>query len=92
MSERQILDYIAEAAEKAANKVIKKLTENGSLVNNNDGEWVETKEAARILGVTPNYLRSIKDDFTHRKVGGKERGRIIFNRAELTNYYLNGRV
>jgi len=92
MTEKQMLEYIAEAAEKAANKVVRKLSESGSLVNNCNEEWVETREAARILGVTPNYLRSIKDDFTHRKVGGKERGRIIFNRAELTNYYLNGRV
>ena len=86
------MEFISEAAEKAANKVIKKLSDNGSLVSNCNDEWVETKEAARILGVTPNYLRSIKDDFTHRKVGGKERGRIIFSRAELTNYYINGRV
>ena len=91
MSDKLIMQYIAEAAEQAAQMAVKKLTESGSLVKNSNDEWVETKEAASILGVTPNYLRSIKDDFSHRKVGGKERGRILFNRAELTNYYLNGK-
>jgi hypothetical protein len=93
MNEKIIIDYIEMLAERTANIVLKKLAEtagNSSSGRTNDNEeWVDTKSAAQILGVTPNYMRAIKDKFNWKKVGGSERGRVLFNRQELTNYYLN---
>ena len=35
-------------------------------------EFVDTEEAARILGVSPNYLRIKKSKYEHVKAGGKK--------------------
>ena len=94
MNEKIIIDYIEMVAERTANIVLKKLAEIGNSSSprqNVNEEWVDTKSAAQIIGVTPNYMRSIKDQFTYRKVGGTERGRVLFNRQELVNYYLNNK-
>ena len=94
MNEKNIIDYIEMVAERTANIVLKKLSETGvcsGSVSNVSDEWVDTKGAAKIIGGTPNYMRSIKDKFNWKKVGGCERGRVLFNRQELTNYYLNNK-
>jgi len=56
-----------------------------------DSEWIDAKAAAKLIGVTPIYLRSIKSKFSYKKVGGSERGRVLFNRQELMDYYLNNK-
>lgn len=89
MNEKLIMKYIDVVAERTAAEVLKKLSQNvGPRMND---EWVDAKEAAKIAGVTPIYLRSIKDKFTYRKVGGKAKGRVLFNRREITDYYLNNK-
>ena len=50
-------------------------------------EYVDSKEAARILGISPNYLRSKKDKFPHIKVGNNNQGRVLFKRSELLANY-----
>ena len=87
MNEKLIMKYIDVVAERTAAEVLKKLSQNASPRMND--EWVDAKEAAKIAGVTPIYLRSIKDRFSYRKVGGKTKGRVLFNRKEITDYYLN---
>ena len=48
---------------------------------------IDSREAARLLGLTPNYLRSMKDKFPHVKVGDNRQGRILFKRSELLANY-----
>lgn len=62
-------------------------------VNNNgsvcceDPEYVSPDVAAQILGLTPDYMRRIKDDFTHKKIGSKKGGRLLFRRDTLMEEY-----
>ena len=52
-----------------------------------DDEYIDSKEAARLLGLTPNYLRAQKDRFPHIKVGNNSQGRILFKKSELMSCY-----
>jgi len=84
------MEKLAEKiAQRAANIMLEKLTGKYKVeipgVDND--EYVDSKEAARMLGLTPNYLRTMKDKFPHVKVGDNRQGRILFKRSELlTNY------
>jgi len=89
MTKKELEEYAEMVADLTASKVMALLNSNGNV--SSTSEWIETKEAAEILRVTPSYLRSIKDKFSIKKVGGSERGRVLFNREEINKYYLNGR-
>lgn len=52
-------------------------------------EYVDSKEAARMLGLTPNYLRTMKEKFPHIKVGDNNQGRVLFKKSALLNSYKN---
>lgn len=81
-------EEMKKVAEMTAKIVVKEL--RGSTLPSSDEDLVDSKEAARILGITPNYLRIIKDRFPHVKVGGKQQGRILFRKAELLVNYTKG--
>lgn len=71
-------------AKRTAPIVIKQLCE---MHVDESNDLIDSREAARLLGLTPNYLRSMKDKFPHVKVGDNRQGRILFKRSELlTNY------
>ena len=55
---------------------------------NNDKEMVTAAEAARILGISQNYLRAIKDNFRYVKGGGAKCGRILFEKDSLIENYI----
>ncbi len=50
-------------------------------------EMVTTEEAARILKITPDRLRHIKDRFPHTKSGSKQQGKLLFKRDALIQAY-----
>ena len=50
-------------------------------------EWIDTNEAAAILGITPGHLRRQKDRFPHIKSGGKQQGNLRFLRSSLMESY-----
>ena len=50
-------------------------------------QMVTTQEAARILNITPDRLRHIKDRFPHAKQGGQPQGRLLFMRDALIESY-----
>lgn len=52
-------------------------------------EYVDVKEAARILGLAPSYLRSQRRKFPHKKVGSNTQGRILFLKSGLFQSYVN---
>lgn len=78
-------------ARRTATIVIEKLTGKGQVqISTVDGdEYVDSKEAARILGLTPNYLRTMKDKFPHIKVGSNSQGRVMFKKSALLITYQN---
>lgn len=55
-------------------------------------EMVTAAEAAKILGITQNYLRTIKDNFRYVKVGGTKYGRILFEKDSLVENYIKEKV
>lgn len=67
-------------AELVADQVIKKLRGSENLA---ETEYVDTKEAARILGVSDNYMRQVKNKYPHMKAGDRKQGRILFKRDTL---------
>lgn len=81
----QELEKFAElCAKRTASIVMKQLQE---LRYTEANDMVDSKEAARILGITPNYLRSIKDRFPHIKVGDSNQSRIFFKKSDLLAIY-----
>lgn len=73
-------------ADQVADLVVKKLKSVRSL---SETEYVDTEEAARILGVSANYLRQVKDRYPHLKAGNRKQGRIMFRRDALLNEFKN---
>lgn len=67
-----------------AEQVVKKLR---GVRNFSETEYVGADEAARILGVSANYLRQVKDRYPHIKAGDKKQGRILFQRDALLNEF-----
>lgn len=85
MKRDEMIKWSDIIAKKTAELVIQQL--NGS-ASKNDDEYVDCKEAARILDVTPNYLRAMKHKFPHKKVGNHSQGRILFKKSELLENYV----
>lgn len=50
-------------------------------------EWIDTNEAAMVLGVTPGHLRRNKDRYPHIKNGEKQQGNLRFLRSSLIASY-----
>lgn len=71
-------------AKRTAPIVIKQLKE---MRVDESNDLIDSREAARLLGLTPNYLRSMKDKFPYVKVGDNRQGRILFKRSELLANY-----
>ena len=87
MKKEEMLRLTNMIAERTADIVIERL--NGSTATKvEDDEYVDSKEAARILDVTPRYLCSMKDKFPHKKVGNHSQGRVLFKKSELLANYI----
>ena len=50
-------------------------------------EYVTVKEAARMIGISENHMRKLKDQFPHIKNGDKQQGRVLFLREGLIRNY-----
>ena len=79
LSEKQI-DMIATKTAKILLHKMKEESESPS-------EYCDVKEAARILGITQNRMRNIKDKFPYIKNGSNQQGRILFLRDSLIREY-----
>lgn len=86
MTKKEMERLTEMVAQKTADIVLERL--NGSGTKNEHDEYVDSREAARILDVSPNYLRSIKDKFPHKKVGNHSQGRVLFLKSALLANYL----
>lgn len=81
MTRKEIELLCERAAEKAVEKYRSAIGIKADV-----GEYVTTKEAARILGLTETYFRTIKDRFPHRKGEGPT-GRLLFLKSALLPTY-----
>ena len=50
-------------------------------------EMVPVSVAAKILGISEDYMRRIKDKFPHIKNGNNKQGRLLFVRDALLKEY-----
>lgn len=73
-----------EFLDKFVDEVAKKLKSSCHL---GETEYVDTEEAARILGMSPTYLRAMKDRYPHIKAGDHKQARIMFRRDALFNQF-----
>ena len=53
------------------------------IMRSKDTELITTEEAAKILGVTPSWLRKIKGKYPHVKKGDNDRGRLLFDKKAI---------
>lgn len=79
--DQKTIDAIAR---KSAKYVVNELKKDNSA----EKEMVTAAEAARILGISQSYLRSIKDNFRYIKGGGSKMGRILFEKDSLIEGYV----
>ena len=80
MKKEEMKELVRQIAETTTKMVITQLRSMRELP---ETEMVDTREAARILGVSPAYLRQIKDRFPHKKSGSTQQGRVLFRREDL---------
>ncbi len=80
------LDILAELlSDKVADKVLKRL---GKVPVDAQDEMVDSKEAARMIGVSPAYIRQLKDRIPHVKAGQHKQGRILFRKADVISAFI----
>lgn len=77
--------FLEDVSRKIAFLVEKRLGER--LKEQQQKELVTTEEAARILGITADRLRHIKDRFPHVKGGDNRQGKLLFVRDSLITSY-----
>ena len=53
------------------------------LLQRQSPEWVDTDTAARLLNITPEYLRRTKARYRYRKEGVEKQSRLLFDKASL---------
>ena len=74
--------------EDVARKVAMMVTKNVRKADKQGGyELVTTKEAAQILGITPDRMRHIKDRFDCVKQGSGKQGKVLFRKDTLLARY-----
>lgn len=80
---RESIKLLADALAPRVAKIIK-----AELKKKEDAEeWVRTKEAAQILGITERWLRRTKDNYPHIKNGNNEQGNLMFLKSGLIKTY-----
>jgi len=70
---------IQQIADKTAKLILRRL-ENAK---ESEPVLVNVRDAARILGVSVNHMRSIKDEYPHIRRGENKQGHIYFLREAL---------
>ena len=78
---------LKKLASEIAKNVVELLRQDDRKLPAEKDELVCSAEAARILNISPAYLRQIKDKLPHVKRGEFKQGRILFRKADLVKYY-----
>lgn len=78
-----IIELDDKSIDKLAKRIVELQKKDGGV---NDDELLSTQEAARLLRVSPDRIRHLKDKFPHVKVGSGVKGRLLFYRRGLKEY------
>ena len=87
MTKEQLQQLAEMTAERTAAIVLKKIESKMAHQQVPENDLVDTAEAARLLGISPAYMRIIKDRFPHVKLGDSPKGRLMFKKSELLANY-----
>ena len=84
---KEEMERLTDMVAKKTASIVMELLKGEGLDSKKDDEYVDAQEAAQLLGVTPNYLRSMKNKFPHIKVGNYSQGRVLFKKSALFENY-----
>lgn len=85
MTKKELESILDAYADKVVERVVAQLQ---GTPKEEKPEMVGAPEAAKILGISRNYLLSIKDRFNYIKVGENKQSRIYFRKDTLFDEYL----
>lgn len=85
MTKKELESILDAYADKVVERVVAQLQ---GTPKEEKPEMVGAPEAAKILGISRNYLLSIKDRFNYIKVGENKQSRIYFKKETLFEEYL----
>lgn len=85
MTKKELESILDVYADKVVEKVVAQLK---GKTKDEKPEMIGAPEAAKILGISRNYLLSIKDRFNYIKVGENKQSRIYFKKDTLFEEYL----
>lgn len=85
MTKKELEGVLDAFADKVVERVVAQLK---GTPKDEKPEMVGAPEAAKILGISRNYLLTIKDRFNYIKVGENKQSRIYFNKETLFDEYL----
>lgn len=85
MTKKELESILDAYTEKVVERVVAQLK---GTPKDDKPEMVGAPEAAKILGISRNYLLSIKDRFNYVKVGENKQSRIYFKKETLFDEYL----
>lgn len=54
-----------------------------------NGDYVDCRQAAKILNISVSRLRHLKHKFPHVKVGNSEQGKLLFLKKHLVENYVD---
>lgn len=77
----------AQFLEDVSRKVAYLVSKNIKAANETAPDMVSTEEAAKILGITADRMRHIKDKFPHVKAGDSKQAKLLFVRSSLLSSY-----
>lgn len=85
MTKNELESILDAYADKVVERVVAQLK---GAPKDDKPEMVGAPEAAKILGISRNYLLAIKDRFNYIKVGENKQSRIFFRKETLFDEYL----
>lgn len=85
MTKKELESILDAFADKVVERVVAQLK---GTKKEEKPEMVDSTEAAKILGISRNYLLYIKDRFNYIKVGENKQSRIFFRKDTLLDEYL----
>lgn len=80
MKEDEFRRMVNEIAIKTADMVCERLQ-----ISYEKPEWINANQAAEILGLSPLYIRQIKDKFVYIKKGDSKQSRVLYKRESVEN-------
>ena len=85
MTQKERRELVREIA-----SAVVRMLDNKKKTGTEPDEWLTSKEAAKLLGISVSHLWRIKDRFPHTKQGDYQAGHLRFLKSGLMEGYING--